>query len=121
MCLPYLLLTLCWVWGPTPARTAATAEISISAPLSTHALRFCATSPQDSDGVEEEARHLHTAHHVAHQTPAHPTFPLADLPVSRSRSAADRSPFVRQDAPGEDQLDPGLEKEAAVGRKRRAP
>ena len=38
MCLPYLLLTLCWVWGPTPARTAATAEISISAPLSAHAL-----------------------------------------------------------------------------------
>ena len=62
-----------------------------------------------------------TSHHVPHQTPAHPTFPLADLPVSRSRSAADRSPFVRQDAPGEDELDPGLEKEAAVGRKRRAP
>ena len=38
MCLPYLLLTLCWVWGPTPARTSATAEISISAPLSAHAL-----------------------------------------------------------------------------------
>ena len=105
----------------TPTRTSATAEISISAPLSTHALRFCATSLQDSDGVEEEARHLHMAHHVPHQTPAHPNLPVADLPVSRSRSAADRSPFVRQDAPGEDELDPGLEKEAAVGRKRRAP
>ena len=104
-------------------RTSATAEISISAPLSTHALRFCATSPQDSDGVEEEARHLHTAHNItSHTKRLHtPTFPLADLPVSRSRSAADRSPFVRQDAPGEDELDPGLEKEAAVGRKRRAP
>ena len=104
-------------------RTSATAEISISAPLSTHALRFCATSPQDSDGVEEEARHLHTGHNItSHTKRLHtPTFPLADLPVSRSRSAADRSPFVRQDAPGEDELDPGLEKEAAVGRKRRAP
>ena len=69
-------------------------------------------------------RHAICTHHIAPRpTPnaAHPTFPLADHPVSRSRSAADRSPFVRQDAPGEDELDPGLEKEAAVGRKRRAP
>ena len=104
-------------------RTSATAEISISAPLSTHALRSCATSPQGSDGVEEEARHLHTSHRIASHTkrPHTPTFPLADLPVSRSRSAADRSPFVRQDAPDEDELGPGLEKQAAVGRKRRAP
>ena len=58
-------------------RTSATAELSISAPLSTHALRFCATSPQDSDGVEEEARHLHTAHHTtSHTKRLHtPTFP----------------------------------------------
>ena len=72
MCLPYLLLTLCWVWGPTPARTSATAEISISAPLSAHALRFCATSPQGSGGVEE-ARHLHTAHYITSHTKAVPS------------------------------------------------
>ena len=65
-------------------RTSATAEISISAPLSTHALRFCATSQQDSDGVEEEERHLHTSHRTTsntkrlHTPPSRwPTFLLA--------------------------------------------
>ena len=66
------------VWGPTPARTSATAEISISAPLSAHALRFCATSPQGSGGVEE-ARHLHTAHYITSHTKAVPSFLLSYL------------------------------------------
>lgn len=102
----------------SPQRQPKSASLHHSAPMP------CASvPPHHSDCVEEEARHLHTSHHItSHTKRLHtPTFPLADLPVSRSRSAADRSPFVRQDAPGEDELDPGLEKEAAVGRKRRAP
>ena len=41
-----------------PIRTAAT-QPQHQYPC---ALRLCDTSPQDSDGVEEEARRLHTAH-----------------------------------------------------------
>ena len=62
--------------------------------------------------MEEEARHLHTSHHIIridHLRTA------ADLPVSRSRSAANRSPLLRQAASDElDELDPALEQAAGT-------
>ena len=63
--------------------------------------------------MEEEARHLHTSHHIIRTEHLRTA---ADLPVSRSRSAANRSPLLRQAASDElDELDPALEQEAGTG------
>ena len=62
--------------------------------------------------MEEEARHLHTSHHIIHTEHLRTA---ADLPVSRSRSAANRSPLLRQAASDElDELDPALEQAAGT-------
>ena len=107
-----------------PSRPPAPPRRPKSASLHHSARMPCASVPPHhrTQMVWRRRHAICTWHITSHTKRLHtPTLPLADLPVSRSRSAADRSPFVRQDAPGEDELDPGLEKEAAVGRKRRAP
>ena len=72
-----------------PARTSATQPHEYPC-----ALRLCDTSPQDSDGVEEEARRLQTAHLTSsapHRTPPHRSKPSCQ-PQPRP---TDRSPLLR--------------------------
>ena len=72
-----------------PVRTSATQPHQYPC-----ALRLCDTSPQDSDGVEEEARRLQTAHLTSsapHRTPPHRSKPSCQP----QPQPTDRSPLLR--------------------------